>query len=868
MPLESPNLDDRTWQQLVDGAIARIRQDAPDWSDLSPGDPGIVLVEVFAYLTEALIYRLNRVPDKLFIEFLRLIGVRLQPPAAAAVSLRFSREEGQRGSIEIPRGTRVTVARPVGGSEPPVFVTAETATIAASGEEAIVRAYHAELIEAESLGVATGNPGLMRTVARPPIVAPTGDPLDLIVAVEAAPGELKDGDPATEHDGKTYRVWRAVDNFTHLGADVYVYMVDRAAGTIMFAPAARTRVDDDGEILDDTSEALAAIPPRGREIRVWYRRGGGPDGNVAAHVLTAIKDPVKAAVDNPEPATGGRAAETLENALIRGPQELHTLSRAVTARDFELVAERASGAVSRAKAVTQAELWAYATPGAVEVFLVPSLVAASGPDGAEPDESLVRAVTAEQLVALQTPIALERVREDLDERRPLGTTTLVDWVRYKNVHVRAEIVIHREEDRAEVERRVDERLHATINPLPTRLNAGGWPFGQSLYASSVYKIILSEPGVRYARGVQLIVDEVPNEAVKTLAADPFQAHTWYAGAGPVLFRSLNDGSGWEAMTRIAGETITRIESHPDRPGMVAIVTLLGERSSRVSVSRDSGATWTPGDPTAVRIEDIAWMDRDDEPIVLLATDVGLYSLAITEGADPVPMLVEKTDQDMGLYAVAVSRDALGTVSVAVAAREVRGVYLSSKGGERDSFAKIGLENHDVRALAVQRDGPNRYLWAGVATSGDNEGEGAHSWQLLGADRPIDGWRARGQGWTGGSCFNLAFLGSTILASSHHSGVLRLDTRAANPSWQKPGVDSGLPLRDINRFLPVDTVAAAGTEDAGVVLAGGNVGVRRSVDGGVKYEDVSAREFDEEVTLPPTWLLVNGDNDIDVTIGDG
>jgi hypothetical protein len=867
MPLESPNLDDRSWRQLVDSAIARIRQDAPDWSDLTPGDPGVVLVEVFAYLTEALIYRLNRVPDKLFIEFLRLTGVRLQPPAAAAVTLRFSREEGVFGPIEIPRGTHVTVARPVGGSEPPVFVTAETATMSATDDEAMVRAYHADLIEAESLGVATGNPGLMRTVQRPPIVAPTGDPLDLIVAVEAAPGELKDGDPATEHDGKTYRVWRAVENFTHLGADLFVYMVDRAAGTIMFAPAARTRVDENGEILDDTSEALAAIPPRGRDIRVWYRRGGGPDGNVAAGVLTAIREPIKAVVDNPEPATGGRAAETLENALVRGPQELHTLSRAVTARDFELAAERASGAVSRAKAVTQAALWAYATPGAVEVFLVPSLTGESAPEGAEPDEAAIRAVTVEQLVGLETPLALERVREELDERRPLGTTCLVDWVRYKNVHVSAEIVIHREEDQAEVQRRVDDRLHATINPLPTRLNAGGWPFGQSLYASSVYKIILSEPGVRYARGVQLIVDDVPNEAVKTLAADPFQDGCWYAGAGSVLFRSLNDGNGWEAMTRFEGETITRIESHPEHPGMVAVVTLLAERSSRVSVSMDSGATWAAGDPTAVRIEDIAWMDRDNKPIVLLATDVGLYSLDITPGADPVPLLVDESDQDMGFYAVAVAREIRGELTVAVAAREVRGVYLSSAGAAPRTFRKIGLENHDVRALAVQVDGPDRYLWAGVATSGDNEGEGAHSWHLEGDENPRDGWRARGQGWTGGSCFNLAFLGSVAFASSHHSGVLWLDASLPNGSWQKPGVGSNLPQRDIGRFQPVDTVAAAGSEDKGVVMAGGIEGVRRSFDGGVKYDDPSRREFDEEVTIPPTWLMVNGQNTINVKASD-
>src|SRR3954470_1869591 len=114
MPLESPNLDDRTWRDLVDSATARIRQEAPEWSDLSPGDPGVVLLEVFAYLTESLLYRLNRVPDKLFIEFLRLIGVRLQPPAAAEVSLVFTRERGTTASVDIPRGTYVTIARPGG----------------------------------------------------------------------------------------------------------------------------------------------------------------------------------------------------------------------------------------------------------------------------------------------------------------------------------------------------------------------------------------------------------------------------------------------------------------------------------------------------------------------------------------------------------------------------------------------------------------------------------------------------------------------------------------------------------------------------------------------------------------------------------
>lgn len=852
MPLRPPELDDRTWDQLVRDAVARIKQVSPEWTDLSPGDPGMTLVEVFAYLTEALIYRLNRVPDKLFIEFLRLIGVRLQPPAAASTTLLFRRSRGTKGTIDIPRGTRITIAQATPGREAPVFATADAARIPADADEVRAKAYHAELVEAEPAGPATGTAGSSFTVRRPPIVAPTGDPLDLVVAVEARPGELEEGDPAIEHGGRTYRVWREVANFTYQGPDRYVYVADRASGMILFAPEARIR-DAEGR-LEDSPRGLAAIPGAGREVRVWYRRGGGADGNVVAGALTVLKDPIPGAeVTNPEPATGGRAAETLENALVRGPQELHTLSRAVTARDFQLVAERASGAVARAIALTQGSLWRYATPGTVEVHLVPALL-----DGVEPT-----GISAEQLIALQTDDALERVRAVLDERRPLGTRCLVEWARYKTVRVRAEIVVHREEDAAEVQRRVDRRLHETVNPLPTELNAGGWPFGQSLYASSVYKIILSEPGVRYARNVRLLVDLVPQRDVRTMAADPFQPRTWYAGAGDTLYRSLNDGRGWEAMPRTGGETIVRVRPHPDRPGLVALATRLAERGSRIHVSRDSGATWIAGRPAGMQVEDIAWIDREGEAIVFMATDVGLFQVPADPDADPVQVLVDPADQDMGFYAVAVSREARGEVSVAVAAREVRGVYLSSEGGQFRTFRHIGLRGKDIRALAIRYEGPTRTLWAGVAAAGgDQPGEGCHSWELRGREDPVEGWRPWTAGWRGGSCWAIAFSGATVLAGSHQAGVLRLDTTSTSPSWLAPTVGSGLPLRDPGRFFPVDTVVSGGA--GGIVMAGGTWGIRRSTDGGDRYDDPSQPVFEHEVTIPPTWVLVNGENEVTVT----
>jgi hypothetical protein len=123
-----------------------------------------------------------------------------------------------------------------------------------------------------------------------------------------------------------------------------------------------------------------------------------------------MKDPLPGiSVTNPEPATGGRAAETLENALVRGPHELHSLQRAVTARDFELLALNSSGAVARAKAFTKAALWAHAPPGAIEVLLVPFV-----PE----EERKGGRVMEEQLIAHETNEALETIRESLDERGP------------------------------------------------------------------------------------------------------------------------------------------------------------------------------------------------------------------------------------------------------------------------------------------------------------------------------------------------------------------------------------------------------------------------------------------------------------------
>ena len=67
----------------------RIARACPEWTEHNVSDPGITLIELFAWMTEMTIYRLNRVPDKLHVALLELLGIRLDGPSAATTSLRF-----------------------------------------------------------------------------------------------------------------------------------------------------------------------------------------------------------------------------------------------------------------------------------------------------------------------------------------------------------------------------------------------------------------------------------------------------------------------------------------------------------------------------------------------------------------------------------------------------------------------------------------------------------------------------------------------------------------------------------------------------------------------------------------------------------
>lgn len=134
MPILPPSLDDRRFDDLVDDLIARIPAHTPEWTNPRLGDPGRTLIELFAWLGDALLYRANLIPERQRLVFLELLGIGLKPARAATgiISLAYA-QASERAAATLRPGARVN------GSVP--FETlGETTVLPVTGHACIKRA--------------------------------------------------------------------------------------------------------------------------------------------------------------------------------------------------------------------------------------------------------------------------------------------------------------------------------------------------------------------------------------------------------------------------------------------------------------------------------------------------------------------------------------------------------------------------------------------------------------------------------------------------------------------------------------------------------------------------------------------------------
>jgi len=380
----------------------------------------------------------------------------------------------------------------------PLVVSVTAATVGGD-----VEALNADPVGEEVLGVSDGTAGQVFQVLHPPVLPVPGERLVLDVGVPAgrdggnsdggnsdggnSDGGNSDGGPdgwagvvsppVQEPDlaaAVDWERWTQVDSFAESGPDSRHFTVDATTGEIRFGPAVR--------LPDGTMRRYGSVPAKGAVLRLaGYRTGGGASGNIAAHALNVLRSsiPYVATVYNRRPAAGGVDGETVEEAKRRGPLELRSRNRAVTAEVFEQLTRRAAPEFARVRCVPASG----ADAGAVRVLVVPGVPA---DDGRIP---LGRLRPSEA--------ARERVVRALDERRVVGVRVIVEPPSYVGVRVDAQVRARADADPERVEREATSALYAYFNPLTGGPDRRGWPFGRPVQVGEVYAVLGRVPGIDF-----------------------------------------------------------------------------------------------------------------------------------------------------------------------------------------------------------------------------------------------------------------------------------------------------------------------------------------------------------------------------------
>jgi hypothetical protein len=110
-PAPVPAIDDRSYQELLDDALARIPVHNPEWTNFNRSDPGVTLVELFAFLTESLLYRANQIPERNRRKFLSLLGVPLAPASSARGLVTIANERGPLAATTLDAGLELAAGK-------------------------------------------------------------------------------------------------------------------------------------------------------------------------------------------------------------------------------------------------------------------------------------------------------------------------------------------------------------------------------------------------------------------------------------------------------------------------------------------------------------------------------------------------------------------------------------------------------------------------------------------------------------------------------------------------------------------------------------------------------------------------------------
>lgn len=337
-----------------------------------------------------------------------------------------------------------------------------------------IQATHAAVKKDENLGESDGSPGQRFFLQFTPLLAPRLQDKGerLLVRVN---GVDQDED------------WHEVTDFGDSCEDSPDYMLDSVTGELRLGPAIRQR---DGAI-----RRYGRVPARGAQLIFQsYRYGGGIIGNVKQGELNTLKTaiPYVKQVRNRHSATGGLDQQTLEAAKLEMPRRLRTIERAVTAEDFEFLAQQPEVGVhfGRVKCFQpKSDAAENIAPGTVELLLMAHVPDAQG-----------------QLTGAQLQTSAEdkaKLRNFLDQRRLLTTRLVIAEPSYHYASVLVTIHPPIGMNQNEVRKSIRRQLYHFLNPLIGGFDGLGWPFGRKLQPQDIYRCLQDIEGVQAITDVKL-----------------------------------------------------------------------------------------------------------------------------------------------------------------------------------------------------------------------------------------------------------------------------------------------------------------------------------------------------------------------------
>ena len=438
----------KDFEALTEGMLELARERLPEWTDHSPNDLGVVLVELFAYMGDVLLHYTDRVAGESYlhtalerrsvVHLLRLIGYELRPPRPASADLTLLFDPEEEGSVTIPQGAEFE-----GES---------------SGEETVLFRY-----ERDDLTVVPADLPLHLT--------PEGreyrrlDTLPVLQVDQVVADEI-----VGSSDGSAAQRFRLARRPLIEGS--LELTVDEGAGPRLWLQQATLLysqgTDHHFEVLrDENDDAWVEFgdgrhgrpPDRGRNnIRASYRVGGGTRGNLPPFTITEpiTSIPGLEEVWNERRASGGQDAEPLAEAAARAPRQFRTTGRAVTAGDYEALALHYGAAKARARGAG----W-----NRVELFVAPS-------GGVFPSDTLK-----------------EELREELRTKRIMTSIVDIRDPSYREVFVEGTLYVEAYYFAREVRQKAENAVRELLDFDRVR-------FADRLYLSKVYEAIEAIEGVR------------------------------------------------------------------------------------------------------------------------------------------------------------------------------------------------------------------------------------------------------------------------------------------------------------------------------------------------------------------------------------